>query len=279
VVRSAPSCPLALTAWSRLPSYGWLLLLRDAQPDSVMAGGLCVVARRPWSLPRRRPPFRTHTTDARTSTDADALKRDLRALFRESAQPVAVVTARLDGVDDTARFHGATLSSFAPVALDPHALVAFALRVPSRMARALAAARARDPRGERAHLVVNVLGGTQASLAARFAAADPAARPFEGCPHAFTPDGLPVLDGVLGALSCTLVAPPLPLHDLHALSLARPTDSPWTGDAASSELFVARVTRVERVPQEDAHADDPATLPLLYHRRGYTTTAVPVRPP
>jgi hypothetical protein len=42
-----------------------------------------------------------------------------------------------------------------------------------------------------------------------------------------------------------------------------------------SELFIAQVMRVEDVPQiENVWYDDSIrTLPLVYHRRGYTTTA------
>jgi hypothetical protein len=42
-----------------------------------------------------------------------------------------------------------------------------------------------------------------------------------------------------------------------------------------SELFIAQVMRVEDVPRVENVGDDDSirTLPLIYHRRGYTTTA------
>jgi hypothetical protein len=42
-----------------------------------------------------------------------------------------------------------------------------------------------------------------------------------------------------------------------------------------SELFIAQVMRVEDVPQAAGVGGDDTirTLPLVYHRRGYTTTA------
>ena len=44
---------------------------------------------------------------------------------------------------------------------------------------------------------------------------------------------------------------------------------------AESELFIAQVMRVEGVPRVEnvGYDDSIRTLPLIYHRRGYTTTA------
>jgi len=50
-----------------------------------------------------------------------------------------------------------------------------------------------------------------------------------------------------------------------------------SGDAGGveSELFIAQVTRVEDVPRVEnvGYDDSIRTLPLVYHRQGYTTTA------
>jgi len=43
-------------------------------------------------------------------------------------------------------------------------------------------------------------------------------------------------------------------------------------DGVGSELFIARVIRVEKPSTNDEDGDDMRKLPLLYHRRGYTTT-------
>jgi flavin reductase (DIM6/NTAB) family NADH-FMN oxidoreductase RutF len=212
----------------------------------------------------RRPLARLLSRPYTRSSSSPDVKSSLRALLRSTAQPVAIVTALLPGP------HGATLSSFSSIALDPHALVAFSLRVPSRLARAL---------GAGSPLVVNVLSAAQAPLAHRFARADLFPRPFDDAPHALTPAGVPVLDGVLGALSCTLVSAAWPLHDLPKLDRANQhhaltSDDPWDGEGVASELFIARVTHVERAPPAEAEENaDPSTLPLLYHRRRYTTTA------
>ena len=74
-----------------------------------------------------------------------------------------------------------------------------------------------------------------------------------------------MLDGSLGALSCKLVSRAIPLHDLDFLR-------DWNSNAVpvslqkedvASELFIARVLRIENISER--------TLPLVYHRRSYTT--------
>lgn len=214
----------------------------------------------------------------------DAVHRDLRALLRDTAQPVAVVTSLMPPAHRTsaaphARFHGATLSSFTSIALDPHPLVAFSLRIPSRMATTLRNAHA-DPAWPAAtHLVVNILSAAQARVAVRFARVDLHPRPFEEVAYSLTEEGLPVLDGALGALSCNLVSSSWPLHDLESLRHGRrETDAMWEGDGVASELFIAQVARVEAVKYP---ADDEESLrtPLIYHRRAYVTTCeIPTLP-
>lgn len=200
-----------------------------------------------------------------------SIQTDLRHLLRETAQPVAVVTALMPPPSSSAsssafsphaRFHGATLSSFSSIALDPHPLIAFSLRIPSRMAAALKHAHRAWP----THMVVNVLAATQADVALRFSRPDLHASPFDSIPYTLSADGLPVLTGVLGALSCKLVAPPWPLHDLAALQEGQRGEDKWEGDGLASELFIARVTKVERVFGQEGRT------PLLYHRRKYATT-------
>ncbi|GJE93235.1 flavin reductase [Phanerochaete sordida] len=209
-----------------------------------------------------------------TKSADDVVRRDLRALLRETAQPVAVVTALMPTEHqehpaspsacpsaEHTRFHGATLSSFSSIALDPVPLVAFSLRIPSRMATSLKAC-------VHGRMVVNVLAAPQAALAVRFSRPDLHAHPFDGVGYRLSAEGLPVLDGALGALSCALVARPWPLHDLGSLGKGmHPGDAEWEGEGVASELFIARVTRVERVPEDTTQS------PLLYHRRSYATTA------
>ncbi|KZT70820.1 hypothetical protein DAEQUDRAFT_167569 [Daedalea quercina L-15889] len=260
-------------------------------------------------LPRLRhaPRRRTFAVSSTSPQSVDAIRRDLCALLRDTAQPVAVVTSLMPASPSSptpstssasphARFHGATLSSFTSIALDPHPLVAFSLRIPSRMAASLSSAHASPSPSPSlspspstfahatshlpAQLVVNILSAAQPAVAARFARPDLHPDPFAHTPYALSAEGLPVLAGALGALSCRLVAASWPLHDLASLR-ARDRDaegnprSRWEGDGVASELFIAQVTRVEEVPRlEGSEADDAEgqrTSPLLYYQRAYAT--------
>jgi flavin reductase (DIM6/NTAB) family NADH-FMN oxidoreductase RutF len=242
----------------------------------------------------RMPCSRTALINKRvysSQSSCSRVKDDLRALLRETAQPVAVVTALMPSSasnspsrsSSPAKYHGATLSSFSSVALDPHPLVIFSLRVPSRMATSLSSIPLTSLRERPSDMVINILSGSQASLATRFARPDLHPRPFDNLPYSLTTDGLPVLDGSLGALSCSLVSASWPLHDLEKLDRAsrhiHGKDEPWEGDGVASELFIARVVRVERQPPLSPDgaeiSDNPEHLPLLYHRRKYTTTGLP----
>lgn len=206
-----------------------------------------------------------------TANSSKAVRDDLRCLLRETAQPVAVVTALMperhnrDHASSSphARFHGATLSSFSSIAMDPHPLVAFSLRIPSRMATSLKEAHLHWP----SHMVVNILSSTQADLAVKFSRPDLHASPFENVSYTLSEEGLPVLGGSIGALSCQLVTPSWPLHSLDSLRRGEhPGELVWEGDGVASELFVARVTRIE------PNSSDVPRTPLLYHRRAYATT-------
>ncbi|TFK67700.1 hypothetical protein BDN72DRAFT_888816 [Pluteus cervinus] len=205
-------------------------------------------------------------------------QQKLLALLRETAQPVAVVTSFMTGPPGSSArskrvFHGATLSSFTSIAMDPHPLVTFALRLPSRMATALESAEPDAP----SHMVVNLLCAEQAALAVKFSRPDLYPEPFKSAPYTLTEEGLPVLEGSLGALSCKLVSSPLPLHDLQYLrQYGKSTGTASCKgrsleDGVTSELFIAQVVRVEDLPMSEGQQDAPRTLPLLYHRRGYTS--------
>jgi flavin reductase (DIM6/NTAB) family NADH-FMN oxidoreductase RutF len=179
-------------------------------------------------------------------------------------------------------FHGATLSSFTSISMAPHHLVAFSLRVPSRMATALADLSSTATPSSPAHMVINLLAAPQAHAAVLFSRPDLHPRPFEdpGIQWSLSRDGLPILHGSLGALSCRVVGAPWPLNDLAALGDKLPHKAEGTcdgvdADGAESELFIAQVMRVEDVPRVASveYDDTIRTLPLVYHRRGYTTTA------
>ncbi|KAK7687729.1 hypothetical protein QCA50_008945 [Cerrena zonata] len=219
-------------------------------------------------------PKRLHHTNT-----APAVHAQLRVLLRESAQPVAVVTSFMPTEHPSSahsRFHGATLSSFSSIAMEPHPLVAFSLRIPSRMATSL-----KNTHGDASsNLVVNILSANQANVAVQFSRPDLHPYPFTSIPHTLTEEGLPVIQDSLGALSCRLVATSWPLHDLGVLKTGqRDDDSVWQGDGIASELFIAEVTRVEFVNTVEGDGDSMRTLPLLYHRQAYATTQslAPVR--
>ncbi|KAF5362091.1 hypothetical protein D9756_002702 [Leucocoprinus leucothites] len=232
------------------------------------------------------------------------IREQLRELLRETAQPVAVITAFMPpsspyktgqpSMSANALHHGATLSSFTSIAMDPYPLVTFALRIPSRMATTLnsAATSASSPPTTEvpAQMVINVLSSTQAKHALTFSRPDLYPMPFTDPDITYTlsKEGLPVLEGSLGAMSCRLVGRGLPLHDMDRVSGREAelggSNSYWgeeTGrafdsrleergyvtskkGAVASELFIAQVTRVE------ALASTPM-MPLLYHRRKFTS--------
>ncbi|KAI0630776.1 flavin reductase like domain-containing protein [Trametes polyzona] len=215
--------------------------------------------------------WRVHKNTRTFSSNVDTVRDDLRSLLRETAQPVAVVTSFMDpSSPETAahpnRYHGATLSSFSSISMDPHPLVAFSLRIPSRMATALTSAHSSTSLSS--HMVINILSERQAHAALRFSRADLYPEPFVGLPHSLTKEGLPVLDGAVGAMSCRLVAASWPLHDLESLTAGGKEGAPeWKGEGVASELFIAQVIRVEHAP-----GSGDGLRPLLYHRRGYVTT-------
>ncbi|KAH7908599.1 flavin reductase like domain-containing protein [Hygrophoropsis aurantiaca] len=251
-----------------------------------------VVSRR--VLPQKILPF-TRKYSAQHVNGGDT-RRDLRELLRETAQSVAVVTSLMpssasepksrqnseqsdNGSKNTA-FHGATLSSFTSIALDPHPLVAFSLRVPSRMAAALnayAQSMASSNSLLSSHMVINILSASQPHVAHIFSRPDLHPRPFEdaatGVKWIPSIDGLPIIDGALGALSCSVIGRSIPLDSAFACPQSVKGDDEVEGSGLGSELFIARVLRVEKAPELTGieEEDDMRTLPLLYHRRRYGT--------
>ncbi|KAK7472523.1 hypothetical protein VKT23_000638 [Stygiomarasmius scandens] len=222
-----------------------------------------------WTLGRRLL--------SRAATNDERVKAQFRSLLRECAQPVTVLTSFLPS---STHFHGATLSSFTSVAMDPYPLVAFSLRIPSRMAASLAQAHSELDLNFGSHMVVNILSAAQANTAVIFSRPDLHPDPFSEVKYSLNAEGIPVLDGSLGAISCKLVAPPIPLHDLEflkgrfsgdAVSLQTPNSQP----GVLSELFLARVTNVERLSVEELEDGCLETIPLLYHRRGYAECSRP----
>ena len=143
------------------------------------------------------------------------------------ATGVSVVTT-LDGE----RPHGITVNALSSVSLEPP-LVMVALDRDRRITPLV-----------RAHgrFAVNILGEAQQALSDCFAGAAVVPDREAFCGAAWTPGtgGLPLLDGAIATLACTV------------------TDVVPAGD---HDLFVARVDAVS--------ADRPGAMPLLYFRRRY----------
>ncbi|KAF4569790.1 hypothetical protein EYR40_008770 [Pleurotus pulmonarius] len=176
--------------------------------------------------------------------------------------------------------------------MDPYPLVSFALRMPSRMGDTLKSlySGTRPTPGQelgreedsRTHLVMNLLSASQAHVAHKFARPDLYPHPFdsssnsaqsENIPYFISKEGLPVLKGSLGAFSCRLIAPAIPLHDLSYLeNLGRAHTKPrhlpeLPPGSVISELFIAQVVRIVL----EAHSPSTGMKPLLYHRRSFTS--------
>jgi len=190
-------------------------------------------------------------------------------LMRKTAQPVSVATVIVPPCSrdaSTLEYHGATLSSFTSVAMHPYPIVSFALRTPSRMAD-IFRRQTIEAQNENCrltpHMVINLLSSSMADIAIQFSL--PRAKPFGSSPYFLGKDNIPILRGSLGALSCVLLQT-IPLNEQHF-------DEPvMTGHGEQgSELFLARVLRVEEgYPSSDGLNRQPER-PLVYHWQRYTT--------
>ncbi|KAF8998086.1 flavin reductase like domain-containing protein [Cyathus striatus] len=219
----------------------------------------------------------------------NALKDQLRALLRATAQPVAVITSLMPrgahshfphAKDSKCRYHGATLSSFSSISMDPYPLVSFALRIPSRMAVSLGPTQSDVEEGNKPIMTINLLSQHQPHTAHLFSRPDLHPEPFSSVTYTLSPDGLPVLDDSLAAITCELVGGPIPLHDLEYLEGRSTLPKRWEreGGGVSSELFIARVIRVEDVRLQNGEGE---RVPLIYHQRGFTychPEQLPIKP-
>jgi len=150
-----------------------------------------------------------------------------REVMGHFATGISVVTA-LEG----SRPHGITVNAFSSVSLDP-ALVMVALD-----RRRYITPIVRDA----GRYAVNVLGADQQALSDCFAHApvSPGREAFCGATWHGGPTGLPLIDGSIATLECTIVE---------------------TFSAGDHDLFIGRVDSLEQ------HDEDVA--PLLYYRRRY----------
>jgi flavin reductase (DIM6/NTAB) family NADH-FMN oxidoreductase RutF len=241
--------------------------------------------------------FRPARSLSNTAVSANISVREaLRTLLQHTAQPVSVLTVKCRSVDEP--YRGATLSSFSSIAFHPLPIVSFALQLPSRSADAL---QAHLPNSSMLHevdndkpipnLVINILSSSQSCTAIRFSRPELHPKPFSDpdIPYTLTQEGVPILGGSLGALSCSLLAS-LPIHgatDWTKLAMATKDQASWSAEngwpsPSSSVLYLARVLHIEKLghtgsaPDADgkeiggrSHSAWP--LPLIYHRRSYGT--------
>jgi flavin reductase (DIM6/NTAB) family NADH-FMN oxidoreductase RutF len=201
-----------------------------------------------------------------TKCDRTVLLDDLRSLLRQVAQPVTVLTTGSPpgqppaSNSSTLQFHGATVSSFASIAFEPTPIVAFALRLPSRMADRLSLIPKID-------FGINILSESQADTARAFSRPDLFPKPFEMVPYHLDGRGIPLLDNCVGTLICTV---------LHSYHLDKWDSQPTIveGDATRSDvdistrpclssLFLARVKEVR--------SNTEGLLPLVYYNGQYST--------
>ena len=224
--------------------------------------------------------FRARFTHSLAHSTDETRKKCL-SLMRATAQSVSVITAvlRTTEPDDAILrpvYHGATLSSFTSIAMYPQPFVSFSLRTPSRMAESLH--RDRPHISVKSHLVINLLSASQAHVALRFSL--PREDPFASTEYFLSSEGIPILRGCLGAISCALVGS-IPLGDTGPESLLKSGENApleVQSEEQGSELFIARVLRVEKGYSSESISTgnppkdfDEDTLPLVYHHQKYVT--------
>lgn len=198
----------------------------------------------------------------------ESLLPTLRHLLRHTAQPVSVITANLSFPASSIHKHdhGATLSSFSSISFNPP-LVAFSLRLPSRLANAFTSHGDQDKinSSETAYFHVHLLERQQEDLARLFARQQQA---HQAQAEGDQVDGFPIQafealrDGALGILECQLA------HTVHLDELdSKKSDiqikgAPQQQSEVKSCLFIARVLDVKLGAQVKGK-------PLVWHDQQY----------
>lgn len=285
----------------------------------------------------RRSSKRFLFTDSKAHAQDGSLLDELRSLLRQSAQSVTVITTgpptlrsspsspsngscsttskarsvsnvyenengrSYDPTHASRNYHGATLSSFSSVSFHPYPVIAFSLRLPSRMATRLATSHLHSdsridshphhhphapPELEptqsinnidkpKAKFAINFLSSRQEEIARRFSRPDLFPDPFEGVSCTVTErreHSIPLLDNSLGWLVCEVLES-FRLNKWDTSSSISTVSSDETqsttengnGLTCLSHLFLARVKEVVSNPTGRD------LLPLIYHNGSYTT--------
>jgi flavin reductase (DIM6/NTAB) family NADH-FMN oxidoreductase RutF len=194
------------------------------------------------TLERRKTTPKATDGPMRSSSDPEAFREVMRRL----SYPVSVVTVELEG----GQSHGATVSSFSSVALQPQPLVSLALRRPSRLAAHLVQ-RPRQP------FSVFLLSHHSLSidLASLFS------RPKDRIPSAAFAS---LQESCLARLDCRVLSS-LDLAEL-AHHHADNKELPPSTNQIGSTLFIGQVLQSTYSTVETPHPS-----PLMYHNRSYTT--------
>ncbi|SPO30445.1 uncharacterized protein UTRI_06375 [Ustilago trichophora] len=246
---------------------------------------------RPFSQPHRTSsrraffstsPIRLSQSKIEEKQDASSIADQIRTLMRDSAQPVALVTTFLSPRSSDGKaerlIHGATLSSFSSISLDPN-LVCFSMKTPSKLADALAHHHStRGENKEEVDFVVNLLAESQAKLAQAYAI--PGTPPYphpnakeseqtdKEC-HPLRETGLvevkqgmmPVVKGALGSFGCQVV-------ESIDLSKFDPNHRERKAGESKSLLYIARVLHIYTTAQASE------IQPLIYHRSKFVSTTL-----
>ncbi|CDZ96430.1 FMN-binding split barrel [Phaffia rhodozyma] len=181
-----------------------------------------------------------------------SLAASLKGLMRRVPQPVSIATVSVS--HPSPHFHGATLSSLTSIALAPLPLVAFSIRLPSRLASALdpiVTPSASNPDSTTPPPDPSKLGQSPGGPMVP--------NPFNIHKHKLSLEGIPILQGCVGAISCRVLGSVKLSRaglsevgwDLGSLSRSinpegeHELDEKLGGGEASSELYVAEVIRME----------------------------------
>ncbi|KAK0569764.1 hypothetical protein OC861_000601 [Tilletia horrida] len=243
----------------------------------------------------------------------ERVQKDLREAMRNVAQPVAIITARLpslESAEDQVLFHGATISSFTTISMNPP-LVAFSLQTPSRIANAIEthpnsalASPGSQPSEERKpHFLINLLSYSQAGSAASFAKPGLLPLRFHSQTSSLqtaasssatsdqrtinlgawrsqtTVDNIPSFKGSMSALACRLEFK-LDLSQQNSLSYLNNTHQETDPVAAEDQAVVGQgpasselfIATVCAVEHEPGSSSEPAE-PLVYTRHQFYTVA------
>ncbi len=201
-------------------------------------------------------------------TLSKALELAMRDFMVHNVQNVAIVTTRIEeeahehGGSTPSRYHGATISSFSSVAMHPYPTIAFSLRLPSRLAVALRMSKNRHSHPVIPHMTVNFLSSLQADLALKFSRPDLFPAPFSDTQFSLTKEGQPRLNNSVGTISSVVLR-----------SFRLDFHEPKGFEEGTSEMFIARVVRIEQNRGPESTGSDFNT-PLVYYRRHFGTVDI-----